>query len=213
MLHSESETDFYTALPAYALRSFAQAKRYQANEITAHAVPQTAACRTEVERFIAAVFNRVYGAQIDHFMPDLVALRDSNGILMAAFGLRHASKAPLFLEQYIDVPIEQLLTQRLGRQIARAEITCIGNLAVANPHNASVLITHVIQHSLSLGLPWGVATAHHSLQNGLVKAGRDLYPLALADPDRLPAEARQKWGSYYRRVPQIVAIRGTAAPV
>jgi hypothetical protein len=203
----------YTAEPAYQLREFAQSKRYQISEISAHAVEKDAPCRAEVEGFIKTVFAQVYGANITEFMPHLVALRDSNGVLMAAFGLRPAAMETLFLEQYIDIPIDELLTQRLGRNIVRNQITCIGNLAVANPRNAGVLIAHVIQHSLDIGIEWAVATAHHSLQNGLIKAGRDVYALTPADPARLSAEALSQWGSYYRHLPQIVAIRGVAAPL
>jgi hypothetical protein len=76
-----------------------------------------------------------------------------------------------------------------------------------------VLIAHVIQHSLDIGIEWAVATAHHSLQNGLIKAGRDVYALTPTDPARLSAEALSQWGSYYRHLPQIVAIRGVAAPL
>lgn len=210
MLASETTASFYTAATAYQLRPFAQARRYQVDEITAHVVSPAAPCREEVERFIAAVFKQAYGATITHFMPELVALRDQHGILMAAFGLRRAADAPLFLEQYIDEPIETLMSRQLGRNIQRHDITCIGNLAVANPRNAGVLIAHIIQHSLDSGIAWGVATAHHRLQNGLIKAGRDLTPLASAHPERLSAEEHARWGSYYHLTPQIVAIRGVA---
>jgi Thermostable hemolysin len=203
----------YQAHTAYQLREFAQSKRYQMQEITAHTVDVDAPCRREVEGFIAAVFKQVYGAEITHFMPKLVALRDQNGVLMAAFGLRHAHEEKLFLEQYIDVPIEVLVSQQLGREVTRSQITCIGNLAVANPRNASILISHIIQYSLQLGIEWCVATAHHSLQNGLIKSGRDVYAIAEADYHRLPESEIASWGTYYKNTPQIVAIRGRAEPL
>jgi hypothetical protein len=201
---------FYNAETAYHLRTFAQAKRYKVDEITAHSVSADATCRDEVENFIAIVFKQTYGANLTHFMPKLVALRDSQGVLVAAFGLRKASEEPLFLEQYLDMPIEALMTKRLGETITRNEITCIGNLAVANPRNAGVLIAHVIQHGLDIGIKWGVATAHHRLQNGLIKGGRDVYPIHLADKSRLPEAEQASWGTYYDHMPQVVAIRGVA---
>jgi hypothetical protein len=201
---------FYHAEPAYHLRTFAKTRRYQVNEITAHTVSKDATCRDEVENFIAAVFKHTYGADVTQFMPKLVALRDNQGVLMAAFGMRKASEETLFLEQYFDMPIEALMTARLGKTITRDEITCIGNLAVANPRNAGVLIAHVIQHSLDIGVEWGVATAHHRLQNGLVKGGRDVYPLHAADKTKLTIEEQMTWGSYYDHMPQVVAIRGVA---
>ncbi len=208
-LNSNTE-EFYNAETAYHLRTFASAKRYKVNEITAHPVSLDAPCRGEVEGFIAAVFKETYDANIKHFMPELVALRDDQDVLMAAFGMRKAAKEHLFLEQYLDVPIDVLMTERLGKVISRDEITCIGNLAVANPRNAGVLIAHVIQHSLDIGIEWGVATAHHSLQNGLIKGGRDVYPLHLADKTRLSKAEQAVWGSYYDHMPQVVAIRGVA---
>jgi hypothetical protein len=208
-----TQTPVYNAEVAYQLRTFAQTKRYQVSEITAHAVAQDAPCRSEVEDFIRVVFKQANQADINSFMSNLVALRDANGILMAAFGWEPAKNHNLFLEQYIDMPIEQLFSERLGKKITRDEITCIGNLAVANPRNAGVLIAHVIKHSLDIGIEWCVATAHHSLQNGLIKGGRDVYALAPADPAKLPEEELQHWGTYYRHIPQIVAIRGVAKPL
>jgi hypothetical protein len=141
-------------------------------------------------------------------MPHLVSLRDENGDLVAAFGLRKANESPLFLEQYLDAPVENVLSRRFNTTLDRTQITEIGNLAVSNPRNAGVLIAHVIQHSLDLGIEWAVATAHHSLQNGLVKAGRDVYAIQAADPAQLNPTELASWGSYYHNSPQVVAIRG-----
>ena len=200
----------YHAEAAYQLREFVMTKRYVLSEITASTVNIGDPARAEVEAFIHAVFKRAYDAEVTNFMPHLVALRDNNGVLMAAFGLKKASEGPLFLEQYLDEPIESLLSKKLHQPISRDKITKIGNLAVANPRNAGVLIAHVIQHSLDMGIEWCVATAHHSLQNGVVKGGRDVYPLFPADKARLSPEEQVKWGSYYKHMPQVVAIRGVA---
>lgn len=200
----------YHAEAAYQLREFVMTKRYVLSEITATTVNVGDPARAEVEAFIHAVFKRAYDAEITAFMPHLVALRDNNGVLMAAFGLKKASEGSLFLEQYLDEPIESLISKKLRKPISRDEITKIGNLAVANPRNAGVLIAHVIQHSLDMGIEWCVATAHHSLQNGVVKGGRDVYPLFPADKARLSPEEQVKWGTYYNRMPQVIAIRGIA---
>lgn len=210
MLQTINSQALYHAQTAYQVRQFAKTRRYGVNEITAHTVMKGDPCRKEVEAFIAAVFKVTYDANITDFMPTLVALRDINGVLMAAFGIRKAAEERLFLEQYIDIPIEQLLTEKLGKPIYREETVCIGNLAVSNPRNAGVLIAHVIQHSLDIGIQWCVATAHHSLQNGLIKSGRDIYPLHIADKSRLPTETQVAWGRYYDKLPQVIAIRGIA---
>lgn len=200
----------FNAEAAYKTRPLAVSKRQRAENIKVTTSDKYAADRCEIEQFIHDVFAKTYGANVQHFMPDLIGLRDENGELVAAFGMRKASESLLFLEQYLDSPIETLLSERLAKPIMREQITEIGNLAVSNPRNAGVLIAHVIQHSLDLGVQWGVATAHHSLQNGLIKGGRDVYALQAADPARLDPIERASWGSYYHHLPQVVAIRGVA---
>ena len=206
---TQPETLFH-AEAAYRVRAMPMTKRYRVEEIVTHSVGPNDPARKEVEHFIAAVFAHSYGAHITQFMPELVALRDQNGVLMAAFGLRNAAHEALFLEQYFPAPVESLLQSRLGLTLSRDQITCIGNLAVANPRNAGVLIAHVIQHSLAIGIEWAVATAHHSLQNGLIKGGRDVYALCIADKAALPLHEQANWGSYYHHLPQVVAIRGVS---
>jgi hypothetical protein len=146
------ERDAYYAEAAYQLREFVMTKRYVLSEITASTVNVGDKARAEVEGFIHAVFKRAHSAEITQFMPQLVALRDQNGVLMAAFGWKKASEGPLFLEQYLDEPIESLISNTLHKNISRSQITKIGNLAVANPRNAGILIAHVIQHSLDMGI-------------------------------------------------------------
>ncbi len=199
---------FFNADAAYKTRPLAATRRQRAENITLTTSDCNATDRREVEQFIHDVFAKTYGADVQNFMPLLISLRDENGDLVAAFGLRPASESPLFLEQYLDAPVETVLSRRFNKTITRNQITEIGNLAVANPRNAGVLIAHVIQHTLDMGLEWAVATAHHSLQNGLVKGGRDVYALQAADPARLGAAELTSWGSYYHNSPQVVAIRG-----
>jgi len=201
---------FFNAEAAYKARPLATSKRHRAENIKLATSDCNAADRHEIEQFVHDVFAKTYGADVQHFMPNLVSLRDDEGELVAAFGLRKADESPLFLEQYLDAPVETVFSRRFNRDITRAQITEIGNLAVSNPRNAGVLIANVIQHSLDMGIEWGVATAHHSLQNGLVKAGRDVYALQAADPARLDPAEFASWGSYYNNSPQVVAIRGVA---
>lgn len=200
----------YHGQTAYQLREFAKTKRYTMQEIHAFIVRQNHTHRREVEHFIHDVFAACYGASVSHFMPVLIALRDADGNLMAAFGMRDAAQGPLFLEQYIEQPIERLLSEQLHQTIVRDDITEIGNLAVANPRNAGILIAHVIQQSLAMQVKWCVATAHRSLQNGLIKGGRDVFGLHAADVCKLPKDEQALWGSYYDNQPQIIAVRGIA---
>lgn len=201
---------FFNAEAAYQSRPHAAVKRHRAENIKVATSYADSADRAEVEQFVHEIFAKTYGADITQFMPKLVTLRNESNELVAAFGMRKAAQSPLFLERYLDVPIEIQLSNRFNKVITRSQITEIGNLAVSNPRNAGVLIAHVIQHSLDIGVEWCVATAHHSLQNGLIKGGRDVYALQAADKSRLSTHEQAAWGSYYDNGPQVIAIRGVA---
>ena len=204
------KSDAFNAEAAYAYRNETNAKRKRAASITTSILERNTPHRGEVEEFIAQVFADAYGAEIKHFMPQLVALRDENNALVAAFGLRQAAFERLYLEQYLDVPIENLLSARLQKTVSRAEITEIGNLAVANPRNAGFLVASVIEYSLNSGVQWCVCTAHHTLQNALIKGGREVIALQVADKNRIEKNELASWGSYYKQDPQVVAVRGMA---
>jgi tetratricopeptide (TPR) repeat protein len=76
--------------------------------------PSNATQRAALEGFIAARFQRAYGARLTHFLPHLLGLRDGAGEWQAAVGYADAAAGPLFLEQYLDAPVEELLEQALA---------------------------------------------------------------------------------------------------
>ena len=209
-IHSDSN-ELFSLEKAYDLCALDKQKRYTLRQITSQELDERHPDRAEVEAFIYQVFYQAYGAKVNNFMPKLIALRDEKSHLMAAFGMREARNNSLFLEKYLDDPIEAVISKSLNQAIPRADITEIGNLAVNNPRNAGILIAHVIQHSIDAGVQWCVATAHQTLQNGLRKGGCDVFPIHEVDPMRLPAGVRADWGSYYENKPQVIAVRNKVA--
>lgn len=99
--------------------------------------------RATLEGFIKTIFKRAYGAEIKQFMPRLMSLTDQDCGLLAVCGLRQANSGPLFLEHYMDQPVENLLSERTGLPIRREAIVEIGNLAVAEPGLAQIGRAHV----------------------------------------------------------------------
>jgi hypothetical protein len=78
--------------------------------------------RNQAEWFVSACFNRHYGAEIRHFMPLLMSLRDQQQRLRGILGFCRVGQAPLFLENYLDQPAEQLLTAKLKRPVDRRRL-------------------------------------------------------------------------------------------
>lgn len=163
------------------------------------------ATRPGIEQFIRADFRRVYGADVHHFLPRLMGLRDEHGTLLAALGCRFARRERLFLEQYIDVPIQTLLATRSGAPVRRPGIVEVGNLAVSSPGGARWLIVALTAYLAGAGYEWAVFTAVPALANSFVRLGVALTPLATADIERLPPAERSSWGSYYDTCPTVMA--------
>jgi len=159
--------------------------------------------RAELEAFIAAAFLKNYGARIAHFSDTLVGCRDADGAWTAALGYSLAGAHPLFLEHYLDGPIEAEIGARMGRPVARDEVVEVGNLAALHPGAARALIVGTTRLLHELGLRVVAFTATTSLLNSFGRLQLRPQVLAHADPARLPDGGGQ-WGSYYDTHPQVM---------
>lgn len=158
--------------------------------------------RAEAETFIARTFARHYAARIAHFMPELVALR-RDGHIEAAAGCRSAAQGTLFLEQYLDAPIEARISQLAGYPTARSGIVELGQLAASRPGAGIALMLRLAHHLSSRGHAWVAFTATAELRGIFVRLGLPLFALAEAAPERLGDQAAA-WGSYYEHRPLVV---------
>lgn len=166
-----------------------------------------AADRAELEQFIGDIFHQVYGARIHRFMPYLMSLRDPDGKLIAVCGLRSAATENLFLETYLDQPIEAALSEHAGEAVERGDIVEVGNFSVAELGMARYLITAINDQLYATSKQWAVFTAVPVLRNAFIKLNMNPEILGDADKNRLPAEEQAEWGSYYEQNPQVMAIR------
>ena len=164
------------------------------------------AARAGIERFIFDAYHSAYGARITTFMPHLAALyRDEE--LLAACGLRSAAYEPLFLEAYLGRPVEEVLGGVTCTRARRDEIVEVGNLAIARPGAARMLIELLTAHLHLRSERWVVFTAVPVLRNNFQRLHIPLHVLGDARPENLTLEARQQWGRYYDCSPQVSAVR------
>ncbi len=159
--------------------------------------------RASLEAFIAQSFHASYGAVLSHFCDTLLGCRDGAGQWIAALGYSLGGDGPLFLEQYLDEPVEQAIGARAGHPVARAEIVEVGNLAAAHPGAARALIVSMTRLLHGQGLHWVAFTATSSLLNSFTRLRLKPGVLAAADPLRLE-DAGRCWGSYYDAQPQVM---------
>lgn len=168
-------------------------------------VGESDAGRESVEGFIRRVFARRFGARVQRFAPHLVCLRDEDsGDIVAAAGYRFADHGPLFLERYLDQPIERRLTESGHAQVPRAGIVEVGHLASERAGEGRRLIVRLAHHLAAQDAQWVVSTLTEELRHLFVRMG--ITPLALgrADANALGGQAGE-WGRYYEHHPVVLA--------
>lgn len=167
-------------------------------------LPAAAGGRVALEAFIHATYARAYGADVREFMPLLIALRSTAGEPLAVMGVRSAAAEPLFLEQYLDAPVEQIIPARGGCPVQRERVVELGNLAVAHAGAARWMIVALSAFLRGAGVEWVALTAVPALRNAFHHLGIQLTELAPADAGRLGAD-RARWGRYYDSAPVVLA--------
>jgi hypothetical protein len=169
--------------------------------------------RDELEAYVQERFAAKHGAAVRTFMPTLVSFRDRQGDLRGVAGLRGAAESRLYLEQYLDRPIERVLTECLcsqpvdrggSRQVRRDEIVEVGNLAGASCRAAVRMVAQLPVYLMSRRYSWIVFTATSSLRQILEGFGAPLIELGRADPTSVAATP-DAWGRYYETDPRVFA--------
>ena len=158
-----------------------------------------------LQQFIQRSFLAAHGARIEHFMPRLMGLYERGGGLVAAFGMRSAMQGPLFLESYLDGPIESELLVRFGRVVPREDIVEVGNLSATHVGATRWLILAVNLLLHREGYRWIAFTATHLVRNALLRLDLRPLPLRAAALERLPVHEQAQWGNYYSQAPMVMA--------
>jgi len=160
-----------------------------------------AAERQALEKFIHERYAQVYGANVAHYLPWLLALQHIEA-LHAVVGLRPGASGGFFVEQYLDSPIETLLSLKQEKEVPRAHIVETGNLAAARGSSPLLflLLTEVLYRA---NFRWITFTATAQVNSLLQRLGMRPERICVADVSRLGDQASQ-WGSYYDSKPSVL---------
>lgn len=120
----------------------------------------------------------------------------------ATLGYRDAGQGQLFLESYLDRPVEQLVSEAMGRSVERQAIVEIGCLA-ALPSLALVRLWCQTAEELSASHEVAVATLTRPLRAMFARIGLPLLQLVQADPAQI--QDARAWGRYYQLDPMVCA--------
>ena len=159
--------------------------------------------QTLSREFAQRLYEQHHCAKINPSFLQWRSINAPDGKPLAVLGYRYATDGPLFLESYLDQPIEELLLDSLGRSIAREEIVEIGCLA-AVPSAALIRLWHETAELLGKDHAVAVATLTEPLRRGFARVGLPLVQIAPASADRVGGGA-EDWGRYYHQAPWVCA--------
>lgn len=159
--------------------------------------------RAELEQFVHGVFAARHGAEVCSFMPTLLAMQNDVGRICSVAGFRCASEQRLFLERYLDAPVEHLIESRAHCAVARSEIVEVGNLAAMSCRSAMRLVLDLPRLLLGRGYRWMVFTATDTVRELLMSYHAPLWELGIASADRVQGSG-DDWGRYYETNPRVM---------
>jgi len=165
----------------------------------------THALRPQVESFIKDMFQQHHNAQVDTFLPTLLAAFNESGNPNSVLGFRNAQDQPLYLEQYLNQSIETLIQSFSQNPVQRAQVVEIGNLASKNSASCQALFISIAQHLKNTNVNWITCTGTSVLRIVFRRLGIKAVAIHEADQNRL-GDKQYSWGSYYDHEPQVMLI-------
>ncbi|MEA3220811.1 thermostable hemolysin [Immundisolibacter sp.] len=157
--------------------------------------------RAGVEDYIARRYAQCHEARVSGFMPWLLAAQRGE-TFASALGFRPAGAGALFLERYLEGPVEGAIASAMRQPVQRGSVVEIGNLAATSQRASRLLITLLVEALHRGGFRWIVFTATRQVRELIRDMGFALRVLAPADPARLGQE-RAAWGRYYDAEPML----------
>ena len=158
--------------------------------------------RAYLERFIAEKYLQIHNAQLNEFLPLLFGVR-RNSEWIGAVGIRPGMYRPMFLEQYLDSPIEQQVAALSNQPVDRFSLVEIGNLAIARKGYGSLFMAMIAAVLAEAGYEWMVFTVTEQVERLIGRLGFKPHYLKGAEPERLVGE-KSIWGSYYENNPRVM---------
>ncbi len=156
-----------------------------------------------MQRLIDTVYREHFGARVPTWAPMLVSVGEG-GSIAAAAGYRRATET-LYLERYLDAPVERALVAALGIAAPpRERIVEVGHLAAIRPGASRLLMAGLGRHLATNGVDWVVSTATASLRAMFERMGMTVVELGQASAQSAGPQAAS-WGRYYAERPTVIA--------
>lgn len=158
--------------------------------------------RAVLEARIRSGFGMHFDACIEGFMPRFAHYRHSSGAT-GVIGVRRASDGPLFLESYLNAPVESVVEGTTGEPVARDRIAEVGQFVVDDRDIVTSFFRDLVPFLTENGFDWVCFTGTDRIRALLARIGFRGLPLARADESRVPG-CGDRWGRYYDFDPVVI---------
>lgn len=153
---------------------------------------------------IARCYRDTFSADTRTRPARLVITTDRTGQVACATGIRRHDEG-FFSQQYLDLPVDELLSRRTGLKVAPDRILEVGGLACTSPFAAYPTLRAVFDWGREHGIGWGLFTATAEVRRLIQRARITPLMLARAESARVPDPGQ--WGDYYAHDPWVCAFR------
>lgn len=171
-------------------------------ENTFSVVAHDSIARSCLESTVRSGFGTHFGACIAGFMPRFAYYEHSSGGT-GVIGLRRASEEPLFLENYLDRPIETILAEVSDTLFSRDRIAEVGQFVVDDRNIVGSFFRDLVPFLASEDCDWVCFTGTNKIRAILKRVGFEGLPIAVADESRVASQV-DSWGDYYDHDPVVI---------
>lgn len=174
-------------------------RRYQLKSATNYEA------RAKLQQFIARQFFRHFQAGVPDDTRELIGAFAPDGHLVAAFGLRTIRDgffSQCYLQDDLSVVLERL-RPKVGA-VRLHQVVELNHLCVDSARNFRRLVPEIASLLRGMGFHYLICTATNCLVRCFSNLSLNPIVLAEADRERLPAESRDAWGSYYDASPLVI---------
>ena len=158
--------------------------------------------RHSLEARVRSGFGHHFNACIEGFMPDLAVYEHATRA-SGVIGIRNAADEPLFLESYLDHPVETVVHLISGEVVERGAVVEVGQFVVDDRDIVPDFFRDLVPFLVSQGFGWVCFTGTNRIRALLGRIGFAGFPVTLAARERL-GESKDHWGSYYEHEPIVI---------
>ncbi len=165
-------------------------------------VEHDSAARASLEARIRSGFGMHFDACVEGFMPRFAHYRHTSGAT-GVIGFRRASDEPLFLESYLDVPVESVIAEATGTFPARDRVAEVGQFVVDDRDIVACFFRDLVAFLIERNFDWVCFTGTDRIRALLARIGFHGLPIARAEETRV-RRSPDRWGRYYDFDPIVV---------